>query len=261
MTQSSVAVSADGDTWVVLNASPDLRSQLEATPALHPRALRDSPVAAVVVTNADVDHVAGLLTLRENTPFDLHATPEVLAVLEADAVFGVLDRSLVRRLPMTVDAAFEPVAGLRLTPFSVPGKVALYLEGEEVGLEEIGGQTVGLMIEAGGTRVAYVPGCATLPDWLVDRLAAADVLLFDGTVWQDDDMQRTGTGQKTGARMGHVPMQGPHGSLARLSGLPARRIYIHVNNTNPVLQPDGPERAAIAAAGWELAQDGLEILP
>jgi pyrroloquinoline quinone biosynthesis protein B len=259
MTQSSVAVSRDGDAWLLLNASPDLRAQIEATEVLRPRQLRHTPIAAVVVTNADVDHIAGLLTLRERAAFDLFATPEVLGTLAGDAVFGVLDRSLVRRREMHLDVPFEPLPGLRVTPFAVPGKVALYLEGDSVGLEEMGEQTVGLLIEDGTARVAYVPGCAALPDWLVARLGTADVLLFDGTVWEDDDMQRTGTGEKTGARMGHVPMRGPAGSLARLAGLKARRIYIHINNTNPVLQPGGAARAEIEAAGWELAQDGLEI--
>ena len=259
MTQSSVALSRDGDSWLLLNASPDLRTQIEAAEALRPRQLRHSPIAAVVVTNADVDHIAGLLTLREKAAFDLFATPEVQATLAGDAVFGVLDRSLVRRREMHLDVPFEPLPGLRITPFAVPGKVALYLEGDSVGLEELGEQTVGLMIEDGTARVAYVPGCAALPDWLVAQLGTADVLLFDGTVWEDDDMKRTGTGEKTGARMGHVPMRGPAGSLARLAGLKARRIYIHINNTNPVLQADGTERAEIEAAGWELAQDGLEI--
>lgn len=261
MTQSSLALSADGESWVILNASPDLRMQLQAAPALHPRGLRHTPVAAVVLTNADVDHIAGLLTLREKTAFDLYATPDVLATLEANAVFGVLDPGLVRRRPMALDAPFEPVGGLRLTPFAVPGKVALYLEGERPELGEVGERTVGLMIEDAAATLAYVPGCAALPDWLVDRLGGADVLFFDGTVWEDDDMPRTGTGGKTGARMGHVPMRGPAGSLARLAALPARtrKVYIHINNTNPVLQPGGPERAVLAEAGWEVAQDGLEV--
>lgn len=261
MTQSSLAVSADGAAWILLNASPDLRMQLLGTPALHPAGLRHSPVAAVVLTNADVDHIAGLLTLREKTAFDLYATPEVLATLAANAVFDVLDAGLVRRRPMALDAPFEPAPGLRLTPFAVPGKVALYLEGDRPDLGEIGERTVGLMIEDAAARLAYVPGCAALPDWLVERLGGADLLFFDGTVWEDDDMPRSGTGAKTGARMGHVPMQGPAGSLARLAALPARtrKVYIHINNTNPVLQPAGPERAALARAGWEVAHDGMEV--
>lgn len=261
MTQSSVAVSVDGVGWVLLNASPDLRQQMAATPALHPTGLRDSPLRAVVLTNADVDHIAGLLTLREKTPFTLFATRATLDVLAANTVFGVLDPALVRQEAITLDVPFEVLPDLWLTAHAVPGKVPLYLEGDEAALDlgAMGEQTVGLTIEAGDHRAEYVPGCADLPDWLVDRLTRADVLLFDGTIWRDDEMPVGGTGAKTGARMGHVAMSGPAGSLARLAPVTGRRIYTHVNNTNPALLPDSPARAALAQAGWELAQDGLEI--
>lgn len=260
MTQSSLALSADGEAWVLLNASPDLRQQLAATPALHPRGLRDSPVAAVVLTNADVDHIAGLLSLREKTPFRLFATASTLTVLAENAVFAVLDPALVTPVAITLDQPFCPLPGLEITAYAVPGKVALYLEGPEVETQAMGEQTIGLRIVQGGRVLHYLPGCADLPDWLCDRLTEADLLLFDGTVWADDDMQRSGTGAKTGARMGHLAMSGPEGSLARLAGLTARRVYTHINNTNPVLLPGAPERAALFAAGWELAADGMEIV-
>ncbi len=263
MTQSSVAVSPDGQAWVLLNAAPDLRQQMQDTPALHPRALRHTPLRAVVVTNGDVDHVAGLLTLRERTPFDLFATPATRAVLSDNPIFGVLDPGLVRRRDVTLEAAFEPVPGLEITAYAVPGKVPLYLEGadftEGPATRLVGEQTVGLRLKGPGGVAHYLPGCAELPDWLCDRLAEADVVFFDGTVWADDDMARAQAGTKTGARMGHLAMTGPDGSLSRLAHLRARRIYIHINNTNPVLMPDAPERAEIAAAGWELAHDGMEV--
>jgi pyrroloquinoline quinone biosynthesis protein B len=261
MTQSSVAVSVDGAGWVLLNASPDLRQQMAATPALHPTGLRDSPLRAVVLTNGDVDHIAGLLTLRERTPFMLFATRATLDVLASNPVFAVLDPALVRQQVIKLEVPFEALPGLRLTAHPVPGKVPLYLEGDAAALDlkAMGEQTIGLTIEAGGRRAEYVPGCAELPDWLVERLARADVLLFDGTIWRDDEMPAGGTGAKTGARMGHVAMSGSMGSLARLAPVTARRIYTHVNNTNPALLPDSPARAALTGAGWELAQDGLEI--
>ena len=267
MTQSSLALSCDGQDWVLLNASPDLRAQLAATPALHPRGLRDSPVRAVVLTNADVDHVAGLLTLREKTPFDLYATPATLDVLAANSVFGVLDPALVVRVPVALDVPFWPLPGLEITAYSVPGKVALYLEEavdpqeERTGLDTraMGEQTVGLRIAEGERVMHYLPGCADLPDWLCQRLAPADLVFFDGTVWADDDMAQSRTGDKTGARMGHLAMSGPEGSLARLAGLVARRVYVHINNTNPVLLPGSVARTAVEAAGWELAADGMEI--
>ena len=259
MTQSSVAVSADGVTWALLNASPDIRTQLMDAPRLHPTDLRGSPVAAVVITNADVDHIAGLLTLREKTPFTLFATSQVLATLAENSVFNVLDASLVARCALDLDTSTEVLPGLTITPISVPGKVALFLEQGTVALEEIGEQTIGLLITGGARTLAYLPGCASIPGWLLDRLSGVDMLLFDGTVWENDDMARTGTGEKTGARMGHVPMTGPKGSLARFAALPARKTFVHINNTNPVLQPFSPERATLIAAGWDIAHDGMEI--
>lgn len=261
MTQSSIAVSADGETWAVLNASPDISAQLLRTPQLHPKSLRHTPIGAVVLTNGDIDHIAGLLTLREKTAFTLYATSAGMEITSSNSVFNVLDADLVARETVTLDQAFEPVSGLRVTPFAVPGKVALFLEDEAaLDLEAVGEQTVGLLLETQSRRAAYVPGCATVPDWLLDRLAGVDFLLFDGTVWENDDMARTGTGQKTGARMGHIALNGPDGSIARLAGLDARKMFVHINNTNPILQPDSAERAAVTTAGWEIAHDGMEIL-
>lgn len=263
MTQSSAAVSADGKVWLLLNASPDLRHQMAANAMFHPHGQRDSPLRAVIVTNGDVDHIAGLLTLREKTPFTLYATSATLAVLGANGVFGVLDPDLVRRVPVALDVPFEALPGLEVTPYAVPGKVPLYLEPQDGAVETkaMGEQTVALRIAGGGRVVHYLPGCAALPDTLCDRLAEADLLVFDGTVWADDDMARAGVGEKTGARMGHLAMSGPQGSLARLSGLRGRRVYTHINNTNPVLMPEAPERAEVLAAGWDLAFDGMEIVP
>lgn len=259
MTQSSVAVSLDGVAWVVLNASPDIRTQLAELTQMHPPALRGTPISAVVLTNGDIDHIAGLLTLREKTAFDLYATRAGLGIVEKNSVFRVLDPEFVRPQRIDLDIAFEPLPGLAVTPFAVPGKVALFLEGDVVNVEELGEQTVGLMLEGDGRRAAYIPGCATVPDWLLDRLNGIDLLLFDGTVWNNDEMAQTGTGKKTGARMGHVPLNGPHGSLASFERFDARKIFIHINNTNPILQPDAPERAEVLARGWEIAADGMEI--
>jgi pyrroloquinoline quinone biosynthesis protein B len=259
MTQSSVAVSEDGEAWTILNASPDIAAQLAATPKLHPNALRAAPMKAVVLTNGDIDHIAGLLDLREKSPFDIYATASGLEILRENSVFGVLDQNLVMKHPISLDTPFAPVGGLNITPFAVPGKVALFLEGPEVKPREVGEQTVGLLLETEKRRVAYIPGCASVPDWLLERICDVDLVLFDGTVWENDDMQRTGTGEKTGARMGHLPMAGSAGSLERLDGVEARKIFVHINNTNPVLQPDSPERAEVLSRGWEIACDGMEI--
>lgn len=214
---------------------------------------------AVVLTNGDIDHIAGLLDLREKSPFTVYATAAGQDILSGNSVFSVMDSELVAREQIMLDEAFSPVPGLKITPFAVPGKVALFLEGDEVKLEEVGEQTVGLLLESATSRAAYIPGCAKVPDWLLDRLAGIDLLLFDGTVWNNDDMARTGTGEKTGARMGHLPLNGAGGSLERFAGLETRKMLIHINNTNPILQPASAERAEVVSKGWEIAQDGLEI--
>jgi pyrroloquinoline quinone biosynthesis protein B len=260
-TQASVAVSADGDHWLLLNASPDLRAQLNATRALHPRdGLRHSPIDAVVLTGAEIDQVAGLLNLRERQAFALYGTAESLAALAANPMFDALGAGVVARRTVAPGTPFRPAPGLAAEPFTVPGKVPLYLErGEpEVGAET--GANVGVEIAAGGARLAYVPGAAAMTPALHARLARADAVLFDGTLFTDDEMIRSGTGPKTGRRMGHMPIDGEGGSLAALAGLPGRRIYIHINNTNPIHVAGSPERRKVEAAGWEVAADGMEIV-
>ncbi|MBY0298157.1 MAG: pyrroloquinoline quinone biosynthesis protein PqqB [Methylobacterium sp.] len=260
-TQSSLAVSPDGERWLLVNASPDIRQQLFATPALHPRrSLRHSPVEAVLLTNGDVDHVAGLLTLREGQPFRLHATRSILDSIAANRVFDVMAADVVARSEVALDEPFWPVPGLSVTLFAVPGKVPLWLED---GTPEIGAETettVGAMIAANGRRLAYVPGCARVTDGLKRRLSGVDALLFDGTVLADDDLIRAGVGTKTGWRMGHVPMTGEGGAIAALADVDlGRRIFVHINNTNPVLVEASPARREVEAAGWTVAHDGLTL--
>lgn len=260
-TQSSLAVSPDGKSWLLLNASPDIRQQLAATPALHPRdGLRHSPIAAVVLTNGDVDHVAGLLTLREGQAFRLYGTGDILSALAGNRVFDVLAPPLVPRLEVRLEQVIEPLDGLLVTLFAVPGKVPLWLEDGETIIGEASQTTVGAMIEAGGRRLAYIPGCAKVTEALCRQIARVDALLFDGTVLEDDDLIRAGVGQKTGWRMGHVPMSGPNGSMAALVGVDVgRRIFVHINNTNPVLIERSAERRRVEEAGWSIAHDGLVI--
>ncbi|KGJ09372.1 pyrroloquinoline quinone biosynthesis protein PqqB [Paracoccus versutus] len=262
MSQSGIAVSANGRDWALVNASPDLRQQLAATPALRPGGLRGSPIRSVLVTNGDIDHVAGLLTLREGQGFDLFATPAIHDVLAANPMLAALDPRLVARRPVALEQGFDLAPGLVARLFAVPGKVPLYLEGERVETELMGEQTVGVELAAGGRRVFYIPGCASVPGWLRDRIAGADALLFDGTLWTDDEMLRAGLGAKTGRRMGHVPVSGPGGSLEALRDLAlGARIYVHLNNSNPLVDPASPERAQAQAAGWQVGHDGMEIAP
>jgi pyrroloquinoline quinone biosynthesis protein B len=259
-TQCSLAVSADAARWVLLNASPDLRQQILSTPSLHPKAApRHSPIGAVVLTNGDIDHVAGLLTLRESQPLELYATGAILDVLGANPIFDALNPTYVARHRMTLDEPID-VAGLSILPFAVPGKVALYMERGEPAIGSEGEDTIGLELRAGGARFIFVPGCARMTDALAARLEGAPLVFFDGTLWTDDEMIRSGTGTKTGTRMGHISVSGPDGSLAAFAPLGVqRKIYIHINNTNPMLLDDSPERAAAQRAGWEVAHDGMEV--
>ncbi len=265
-TQSSIAVSTDGADWCLCNASPDLRQQIEANPQLQPRAdgpRRASPVKAAVLTNADIDHIAGLLNLRESQRFQLHATARVLDTLAANSVFNVLNPDYVRRHEIKLDTPFSPLPGLSITAFAVPGKVALYLEDgsrDDFGTES--GDTVGLEIQdtASGRKFFYIPGCAAMTQGLADRLRNAQLVIFDGTLYTDDEMIRAGEGVKTGQRMGHISISGPGGSIRAFEGLNvARRLFIHLNNTNPVLDRNSPERAFVEASGWQIAMDGMEI--
>jgi pyrroloquinoline quinone biosynthesis protein B len=259
-TQASVAVSADGERWTLLNAAPDLRAQLAATPALHPRgALRASPIAAVVLTGAEVDQTAGLLNLRERQPFMLAATAETLGALGANTMFDVLAGDVVTRRAIETAKPFVLPGGLTAELFIVPGKVPLYLERGTPETAAETGANVGVEISADGARLCFVPGAAKVTPALKDRLARADVVLFDGTLFADDEMIAAGTGEKTGRRMGHLPINGADGSLTALNGVGKRRIYIHINNTNPILVDGSAERARVEAAGWEVAADGLEI--
>ena len=269
-TQASLALSADGRRWVLVNASPDLRQQIEQSACLHPfEGLRSSPIAAVVLTNADVDAVAGLLHLREGTPFALYAHERVHQVLDRNPIFEVVNRGIVprRTLEVEVAVALEDAGGeslgMDVTPFLAPGKVPLYLEGgadQEIDTAAMGGDTLGLDLSIGGNRLVYLANCARITDRLLERLAGADVLFLDGTLWRDDEMIAQGVGPKTGRRMGHISMSGPDGAIARLRGIPVgRRIFIHVNNTNPALLADSAERAELERAGWEVAFDGMEL--
>jgi pyrroloquinoline quinone biosynthesis protein B len=260
MTQSSIAVTGNGRDWAVVNASPDIRGQLAAVPRLHPTAPREVPLRAVLLTNGDIDHVAGLLTLRERQRFTLFATEEILGVLAANPIFAALDRELVARRPVPLDAPFALAPDLEARLFAVPGKVPLYLEGETVVTDVEGEQTVGVELRANGDRALYIPGCARLSPALAGRLRGAPLVLFDGTLWSDDEMIRLGLGTKTGRRMGHMPMSGPDGSLAALASLGiARKLYVHLNNSNPAVDPASPEAAEVRAAGWEIARDRMEI--
>ena len=257
--QSSLAVSASGREWSILNASPDIRQQLLLASQLHPASLRHTPVSSVLLTNGDIDHIAGLLSLREQTPFRLLATRDILNVLKDNKVFNALSADKVSREPISLEQPIMLHEGLFAQLFAVPGKVPLFMEGAEVNTNLIGEQTVGVRLSTASHVAYYIPGCAHVPDELIERLSDAEHLFFDGTLWTNNEMQDSGTGSKTGERMGHIAISGPEGSMARLQGLTMNKTYIHINNTNPVLQPGGPQRTAVQQAGWQIAYDGMEI--
>jgi len=271
-TQASVAVSADGSQWVLLNAAPDLRQQINDTPELHPApegGPRNSPIKAVVLTNGDVDAIAGLLCLREGQPLTVYGSSRVLAVLASNSIFDVLDPALVERAamelgrPFVVEGPAGPV-GITIEAFAVPGKIPLYLEDEEAGpsfgVQE--GDTVGLRVTetASGHHFFFIPGCAKLDDALRARLKDAPLLFFDGTLYTNDEMIAQGLMNKTGDRIGHMNMSGHEGSVEQLAPLNiGRKIFIHINNSNPVLREGSPQRVAVEGAGWEVGYDGMEI--
>lgn len=267
-TQVSLAVTADNTHWFLLNASPDLRAQVLATSDLQPQhAGRHSPIAGVVLTNGDVDAVAGLLDLRESQKLAVYATAAVLGVLEANPIFNVLNAELVARRALALEVPLDLTTrdgtkvGLQVTSFSVPGKPALYLEGHDIAehLAERSENTVGLEIAetATGKRFFFIPGCAAIDDPLRARLTGSALLFFDGTLWRDDEMIGARLGTKTGKRMGHVSA---HDTIAALSdaGI-ARKIFVHINNTNPLHRPDSAEHAAARSAGWEIGRDGMKL--
>lgn len=256
--QSSLAVSADGTHWSILNASPDIRSQMQTHAALHPRSLRDTPVSSVLLTNGDIDHIAGLLSLREQTPFKLFATAEIHGVLDENRIFDAVSHEKVVRSHIALEEPFELHQGLTASLFPVPGKVPLFMEGETVQTDLVGEQTVGVRLSDGQKTAYYIPGCAHVPEELLERLKDADQLFFDGTLWDDDEMIRSGTGVKTGKRMGHISVSGPDGSIERLRELDAAKTFIHINNTNPIWRHDSAERAYVLENGWQVAADGQE---
>ena len=271
-TQASIAISGDGAHWFLINASPDLRQQLIATPQLHPKAgrLRHSPITGVILTNGEIDAVAGLLSMREGSPFTIYAHAKVLAILKANSIFNVLSDQNVRRQPIEIDRPFEPRlpdgrdSGIEILPFTVPGKGAWYLEGKaHPGGNDGTGDTLGLRVEdrTTGKYFYFLAACAEVSDALKARLAGAPLVFFDGTVWRDDELIAAGLGAKTGQAMGHIAMSGDQGAIASLAGLDIdSKVFLHINNSNPALLRSSPERRIAEGAGWQIPADGTEIV-
>jgi pyrroloquinoline quinone biosynthesis protein B len=264
-TQESVAVSGDGDSWFLINVSPEVRAQIEAFPGLWPRARRHSPIAGILLTNGDLDHCLGLLSLRESHPLVVYATEAVRAgFVEGNVLYRTLQRFAGqvewRALPVGQEVALgDAASGLRVTAVAAPGKLPLHLEQLRAPSVE---DNVGLVVRdaRSGGRLAYFSGVAG-PSADVERAAAgAGALFFDGTFWQSDELIAAGLGTRRAEEMAHWPVGGEGGSLSFLARAQARRrILIHVNNTNPVLRVGSEARRAVEAAGVEVATDGLEL--
>ena len=270
-TQSSIVVTANDDEWFLFNASPDLGSQILNNEQMHPqKGLRHSPISGVVLTNGDVDHVAGLLTLRERQNLAVYAHSRVHNVLKDNSIFNVLNPEYVDRREMKMNNSFELTnkegkgSGIMVEAFEVPGKIALWLEdeskGENFGTQE--GDTIGLKISSKDTDESffYIPACAKMTEELSKRIENSELVLFDGTLWKNDEMASSKVGEKTGQRMGHMNNSGPDGSMEAFKNLNVKKkIFIHINTTNPILLSTSDERKIVEENGWEVSYDGMEI--
>lgn len=258
-TQSSVAVSVDGRRWFLLNASPDVRAQIEAFPGLHPHHDRTTPLEAVLLTDAELDHTLGVLLLREARALRLYATRAVHKTLcDGSGLLRTLERYCsVEWLPVVPGTDMSLADGLSCRAFDVPTT-----KPNRFGSDEDHGRVVGYRLtdtSSEGTLV-YLPGVQTLTPAVRAEIQGCRCLLIDGTCWRDDELVRLGLAGRTSREMGHLPIDGPEGSLAQLSALDmGRTIFVHMNNTNPILVPDTPERRVVEDNGMEVAMDGLEV--
>ena len=261
--QASVAIGDEHNGYVVINASPDLRQQILQTPQLHPKpnhsgGVRNTPIKAVIVTNADVDNVAGLLNLREKQQFNIYGPTKVLEILQENSIFAVLDPKFVTQRPLETTETISPIPGIEIELFTVAGKAPLYLE-DSLGIQSGDlGFTSGIEIRTEVGKTLVISSCAQIDQKLLERIETADHLLFDGTVFEDDEMPQLGLGEKTGRRMGHLPISGTDGPIVQLAhcNLKTKRFF-HINNSNPIWDEQSLAYRTIRDAGWDICHDGL----
>jgi len=276
-TQSQLAVSADDRAWFLLNASPDLRFQIESFSELHPKSqaggTRHTPIAAVVLTNADLDHVLGLLLMRESQPIHIYATASVRKILTEDnTMYRMLDQKhgQVKWTDILPGQSFELVSvqgersGLHCLPLSIDSKYPIYVSPQALPRLDPQEAVLGLVIREGeGSRqkqFAHLPGIRELDENWRKRISECDLVFCDGTFWEDDELKKASGAARTSREMGHIPMSGPAGSIEVLSRLKRpRKVFTHINNTNPVLDETGEEHAAVLKAGIEVGKDGMEF--
>jgi pyrroloquinoline quinone biosynthesis protein B len=265
-TQAQLALSADGFTWFLAGASPDLAFQIESSPSLHPRALRDSPIAGVVLASTDLDHVVGLLLLRELQPLRVYAAPSILRILrEENSMFGMLNRvepqaiwtAMTSGAPFPLLSADGKDSGLRCEAHYLSGRYPKYVKSKSKDLAPDQATAALFFESASGKRVAYVPAVGSLSDALLEKIEHVDLLLFDGTFWSDDELQRVQGSGETAHQMGHIPVKE---SLRLLKNSKVElKMFIHLNNTNPILNEASPEHQAVRQAGWEVAEDNWQL--
>jgi pyrroloquinoline quinone biosynthesis protein B len=264
--QVQVAVSADDSNWYLLSASPDLPRQIQGFPKLHPGSKsRETPIAALVLPGADLDQLLGLILLRESQPLRAYATPSIRKIIMENNIIFAMVRKQISWIDVTPGREFElcsvsgTSSGIRCLPFALCGNYPYYVTGEQASSLPTEEALLGLKLSRGGTMV-YMPGAPSIKESWLEHLKNCDLLLFDGTFWTDDELIRIQGGGRTARQMGHLPISGLGGSLERLAGLKRpRKTYIHVNNTNPILDEDSAEYRQVREAGWEVAQDGMEF--
>jgi pyrroloquinoline quinone biosynthesis protein B len=269
-TQTQIALTEDGLSWFLLGASPDLLAQIESAPELHPRQGRQSPIAGIALANADLDHVLGLLLLRELQPLRIHATASVRRILREDnSMFGMLHRipnqakwtDFIAGNEFSLCDAQGADSGLRCRAWSLSTHYPSYVTAERQAQLSSGEASLGFFIHSkSGARFAYTPAVPQVDDALLAELDACDVLLFDGTFWSNDELIRVkgeGKAGQTAEEMGHVPVEDTLMKLARVRR--PRKIFLHINNTNPMLDEASPEHRQVRDAGWEIAEDGWQF--
>jgi pyrroloquinoline quinone biosynthesis protein B len=269
-TQAQLALSTDGSAWFLAGASPDLAFQIESSSQLHPRAVRDSPISGVVLASADLDHVVGLLLLRELQPLRVYAAPSILRILrEENSMFRMLNRvdPQVVWTPMKSDASFPLLSadgedsGLRCEVHYLSGHYPKYVKTELTNLAPDQATAALFFESSSGKRVGYVPAIGSLSDTLLEKIRQVDVLLFDGTFWSDDELQRVQGSGETAHQMGHIPVEESLRLLKDINtkAVAGRKLFIHLNNTNPILNEASPEHQAVRQAGWEVAEDNWQL--
>jgi pyrroloquinoline quinone biosynthesis protein B len=262
--QLQAAMSADGESWFLLNASPDLRVQIEANSELQPvpaRGNRNTPIQAIILTSADLDQVLGLLLLREFQPLTVYATALVRRTLEANSFFRMLERvpnQLIWHEIIPGETFAVGASGILCTPVPLAGSLPFYAK--ELDTHERGQASLGLVLACEGRRIAYTPTLPEITDDLLAIYRSCDTVLVDGTFWSNAELTQTHTGTPLARAIGHIPLSGEDGIIALLAEINVpRRVFVHLNNTNPVLDPRSPERKAAVEAGWQIGYDGWQL--